>query len=80
MSLIEGDMVVDGTNGGAEVNQAPKEYSSWAHKSNDWEQWLLRTGMLALEFKHAAVGLFLLSFHMLYLPTLSQCREGHQGT
>ena len=29
--LIDGDMVVDGSNGGAEVNEAPKEYSSWRH-------------------------------------------------
>ena len=29
--LIGGDMVVDRSNGGAEVNEAPKEYSSWGH-------------------------------------------------
>ena len=29
--LIDGDVVVDGSNSGAEVNEAPKEYSSWGH-------------------------------------------------
>ena len=56
--LVDGDVVVDGSYSGAEVDQASKEYSSWGdHLASECqfpdqrEQLFLGTCVLASEFR-----------------------------